>query len=428
MKEEIVISVKNISKIFRLRQSKTDDNGKIIDEHWALKDISFEIKRGESIGIIGPNGSGKSTLLKILAGVTKPTSGSVTIRGKVASILDIGAGFHPELSGRENVFLNGQIHGFSKKEIASKFDEIVDFSGIGEFIEEPVKNYSNGMYLRLAFSIMVHLDFDVYLFDEVMSVGDAEFNFKSQEKINELFKFKKTILLVSHALSSLYGKNQYIHLVSGSIKEISKDSNFLSDYIEKTIKRKNITVYDKNLILQNFPKESAHIESKNLKLIEVSMIQEEGLVFSSEKQFFLTITYEKIDDYNTYDIVLNINNFDGNVLLTATPFLSNGFSTNIEKGKQVITCEIPANLFNSQIYSIDITFIKNLQNHKHLFFNEKTIDNEFLEKNNLDIEVLYKDLIWFKPSFYFEGALFDLGKINTRNGLLVPVKWTITNF
>src|SRR5690606_19206903 len=131
--------------------------------------------KGENVGIIGPNGSGKSTLLKILAGVTKPTSGTVDINGRIASILDIGAGFHPELSGKENVFLNGQILGFAKSEIAPKYKEIVEFSGIGKYIDEPVKNYSNGMYLRLAFSIMVHLDFDIYLFDEVMSVGDAEF-------------------------------------------------------------------------------------------------------------------------------------------------------------------------------------------------------------------------------------------------------------
>src|SRR5690554_2953495 len=175
MDENLAIKVENLFKVYQLRQSRVNEEGELVTEHWALKEVSFEIKKGESVGIIGPNGSGKSTLLKILAGVTKPSSGKVQIRGKVASILDIGAGFHPELSGRENVFLNGQIHGFSKKEIQSKYDEIVAFSGIEQFIEELVKNYSNGMYLRLAFSIMAHLDFDVYLFDEVLSVGDAEF-------------------------------------------------------------------------------------------------------------------------------------------------------------------------------------------------------------------------------------------------------------
>lgn len=197
MNEGLAIKVEQVSKVFSLRQSTTDAQGNVKTEHWALKDVSFEIKKGESVGIIGPNGSGKSTLLKILAGITKPSSGSVTIRGKVASILDIGAGFHPELSGRENVYLNGQIHGFSKKEIENKFDEIVAFSGISNFIDEPVKNYSNGMYLRLAFSIMANLNFDVYLLDEVLSVGDEHFRKKILQLVQS-WKGKKTVIVITH--------------------------------------------------------------------------------------------------------------------------------------------------------------------------------------------------------------------------------------
>lgn len=197
---DIAIRVENLSKKFTLQHAVKDEHGNNTHELWALKDVSFEIKKGESVGIIGPNGSGKSTLLKILAGVTKPTTGKVEIYGRVASILDIGAGFHPELSGRENVFLNGQLLGFSKKEIQSKFDEIVDFSGIEKFIDEPVKNYSNGMYLRLAFSIMAHLDFDVYLFDEVFSVGDEEFQNKCIERIQAIAMQCKTAVFVYHNL------------------------------------------------------------------------------------------------------------------------------------------------------------------------------------------------------------------------------------
>lgn len=197
MNSDIAIKVENLSKCYTLRHAVKDADGNDTHEHWALKDVSFEIKKGESVGIIGPNGSGKSTLLKILAGVTKPTSGKVTIKGKVASILDIGSGFHPELSGRENVFLNGQIHGFTKNEIEAKFDEIVTFSGIEKFIDEPVKNYSNGMYLRLAFSIMAHLDFDVYLLDEVLSVGDAEFRERIKSRLTQ-FLDSKTLIIVTH--------------------------------------------------------------------------------------------------------------------------------------------------------------------------------------------------------------------------------------
>jgi ABC-type polysaccharide/polyol phosphate transport system ATPase subunit len=179
--------------------------------------VNFEIKKGESVGIVGPNGSGKSTLLKILAGITKPTTGKVEVFGRVASILDIGAGFHPELSGRENVLLNGQIHGFSKKEIQSRFDEIVAFSGIEKFIEEPVKNYSNGMYLRLAFSIMAHLDFDIYLFDEVMGVGDEEFRKKSLLHFFE-GKGRSTYLNTSHDAGTLSAlSSRYLEFHSGKI-------------------------------------------------------------------------------------------------------------------------------------------------------------------------------------------------------------------
>lgn len=203
MSSELAVCVENLSKKYFLKHPIVNESGKEVHEFWALKDISFEIKKGESVGIVGPNGSGKSTLLKILAGVTKPTTGQIQIFGRVASILDIGAGFHPELSGRENVLLNGQIHGFTKKEIKSKFDEIVAFSGIEKFIDEPVKNYSNGMYLRLAFSIMVHLDFDVYLLDEVLSVGDDEFKIKAQEALYKLTDQEKTIIVISHEIKAL---------------------------------------------------------------------------------------------------------------------------------------------------------------------------------------------------------------------------------
>ncbi len=221
VKEDVVIRVENLSKVYPLRHPVEDEFGNSTQEHWALKDVSFEIKRGESVGIIGPNGSGKSTLLKILAGVTKPTSGSVQIKGRVASILDIGAGFHPELCGRENVFLNGQIHGFAKKEIEAKLDEIIKFSGIEKFIDEPVKNYSNGMYLRLAFSIMAHLDFDVYLLDEVLSVGDAEFRERIKVR-SQMLLGKKTQLVVTHDLLQIH--RLFDRIITFNEKKIVEES------------------------------------------------------------------------------------------------------------------------------------------------------------------------------------------------------------
>jgi ABC-type polysaccharide/polyol phosphate transport system ATPase subunit len=214
MSNETVIKITDLSKRYLLQKPIKQLDGSFTNELWAIKNLNLEIKKGEHVGLIGPNGSGKSTLLKILAGITKPTSGTAELNGRVASILDIGAGFHPELNGKENVFLNGQLLGFSKKEIKNKFEEIVSFSGIEKFINEPVKNYSSGMYLRLAFSIMANLDFDIYLLDEVMNVGDEEFRIKTKT----IFEKDKTILLISHHMNEISDLTEYfVHMKNGTL-------------------------------------------------------------------------------------------------------------------------------------------------------------------------------------------------------------------
>jgi lipopolysaccharide transport system ATP-binding protein len=168
------------------------------EKFWALNDISFEIKQGEAIGIIGRNGAGKSTLLKILSRITKPTNGRVELYGRVASLLEVGTGFHSELSGRDNIYLNGAILGMNRKEINRKFDEIVDFSGVEEFLSTPVKHYSSGMYMRLAFAVAAHLDPEILVIDEVLAVGDAEFQKKCLGKMGDVAKGGRTVLFVSH--------------------------------------------------------------------------------------------------------------------------------------------------------------------------------------------------------------------------------------
>lgn len=170
---------------------------------WALQDVSFNVRSGKAIGIIGRNGAGKSTLLKILSRVTEPTKGFAEIHGRVGSLLEVGTGFHPELSGRENILLNGAILGMKKSEIDSKFDEIVDFSEIGKFIDTPVKRYSTGMYLRLAFAVAAHLEPEILVVDEVLAVGDAEFQRKCLGKMNDVAKSGRTILFVSHNMSAI---------------------------------------------------------------------------------------------------------------------------------------------------------------------------------------------------------------------------------
>lgn len=175
-----------------------------IEEFWALKEIKFEIKQGERIGIIGRNGSGKTTLLKILSRITTPTTGFATVKGRVASLLEVGTGFHPELTGRENIYLNGSILGMSRKEIKSKFDDIVEFSGVGKFLDTPVKRFSSGMYVRLAFSVAAHLEPEILLVDEVLAVGDAEFQNKCLGKMQDVSqKEGRTVLFVSHNMAAV---------------------------------------------------------------------------------------------------------------------------------------------------------------------------------------------------------------------------------
>ena len=210
-KEPLAISIQGVSKLFRLQKQRTfkellpalAGGQKAVETFWALQDINLEIKKGETVGIIGPNGAGKSTLLKLMAGVTKPTTGEIKINGQIAPLIELGAGFHPELTGRENVTLNGVILGLSKKEIEKKFKEIVDFAELWEFIDQPIKHYSSGMYLRLAFSVAVHTSPDILLIDEILAVGDSSFQAKCFAKMEEFKKAGVTIILVSHALGQI---------------------------------------------------------------------------------------------------------------------------------------------------------------------------------------------------------------------------------
>ena len=191
----------SLSTAVRSSFSRIRGNGHVREDLWALKNVSFEVKPGEVMGVIGPNGAGKSTLLQILSRIVEPTSGYVELYGHVGSLLEIGTGFHPDLTGRENIFLNGAVLGMKRREINARFDEIVAFSGIERFLETPVKRYSSGMYVRLAFSVAAHFNPEILIIDEVLAVGDAEFQLKCFTKMREVIKSGRTILLVTHSMT-----------------------------------------------------------------------------------------------------------------------------------------------------------------------------------------------------------------------------------
>lgn len=244
-----------------LRIGETNDRttkGKS-DVVWSLKDINFEIEQGDAVGIIGRNGAGKSTLLKILSRVTSPTTGKISGKGRIASLLEVGTGFHPELTGRENIFLNGAILGMRKKEIAKKFDEIVDFSGVERYIDTPVKRYSSGMYVRLAFAVAAHLESEILIVDEVLAVGDAEFQKKCLGKMGEVSKGEgRTVLFVSHNMAAVRNLcTNGIFLSNGMVLFSGKIENTIDSYQKEQAYNyqtsfKNINTDFQELIISNF--------------------------------------------------------------------------------------------------------------------------------------------------------------------------------
>lgn len=239
-----VLEIKNISKKFNIQASNKPylslreslfsflkaESKK--EDFWALKNVSFNVEQGDTVGIIGKNGAGKSTLLKILSKITPPTSGNIIGRGRIASLLEVGTGFHPELSGRENIFMNGSILGMRRAEIMKNFEAIVDFSGVEKFINTPLKHYSSGMQLRLAFAVAAFLENEILIIDEVLAVGDAEFQKKCMRKMGDVSKSGRTILFVSHNLSAITQLcASSVFLINGEVKETGKTNDVIGSYI-----------------------------------------------------------------------------------------------------------------------------------------------------------------------------------------------------
>ncbi len=283
-------------------------------EFWALRDINFEVNQGEVIGIIGRNGAGKSTLLKVLSRITEPTTGRITVNGRIASLLEVGTGFHPELSGRENIFLNGSILGMGRREINSKFDEIVEFSGVGKFLDTPVKRYSSGMYVRLAFAVAAHLEPEILVIDEVLSVGDAEFQKKCIGKMGEVAKSGRTVLFVSHNMGAVKNLCQKgIVLSSGKVEMIGSVDEALEAYMKKA-NDINLNEIDLDVL------------EKNKSNIKVENIE----VLSDKSDLTIRITGNAKEHYAKLGIGIKIKTLNDELVSTVAPGLTGFALSNVE--------------------------------------------------------------------------------------------------
>ncbi len=282
-----IIKVENLGKKYQIGERQSyyslrdsisglfSKKKKSVDEFWALKDVNFEVKQGESVGIIGRNGAGKSTLLKILSRITPPTTGKITLDGRVASLLEVGTGFNPELTGRENIFLNGAILGMKQSEIKRKFDEIVAFSEVEKFLDMPVKHYSSGMYMRLAFAVAAHLESEILIVDEVLAVGDAQFQKKCLGKMGEVTKNEgRTVLFVSHNMGAIKQLCQRAVLLdAGEIKYFGKVDETLNRYISS--ETENGSYFRLKRIIDGLPDDS------DFELVDVEVYQNKQLVWES---------------------------------------------------------------------------------------------------------------------------------------------------
>ncbi len=394
-----IIEVNSISKKYKLatqkgpvslREGLTNIFQKTPkEEFWAVNDVSFKLEKGDKLGIIGNNGAGKSTLLKILSKITPPTSGNIHVEGKVASLLEVGTGFHPELTGRENIFLNGAILGMSKKEISSQFDEIVDFAGgqITKFLDTPVKRYSSGMYVRLGFAISAHLNPDILIVDEVLAVGDADFQKKSLGKMREVASKEKTILFVSHNLTAVANLcNKTLHLEKGTVKEFGETGTVLTNYLsglQNNILRKEFTIDN---VIGN--------ELVRLKLAELkpNLFENQGF-WDVRNSFSIDIEFWNLMDKQNLNISLHLYASTGECIFNVgtDPKVFN-------KGIIKSSITIPGDFLNDGNYFISFMVVKDKS---IILFN-------FEEVFNFEIADYREDTTWYgkwpgyvRPKFDF---------------------------
>ncbi|GGF08376.1 lipopolysaccharide transport system ATP-binding protein [Chishuiella changwenlii] len=377
-KNNIILDVENVSKQYRLGEvgtgtlqhdlkrwwanvrGKDDPYLKIgetndrtqkgdSDYVWALKDIDFKIEQGEAVGIIGRNGAGKSTLLKLLSRVTKPTTGSIKYKGRIASLLEVGTGFHPEMTGRENIYLNGAILGMTRKEITRKFDEIVAFAGVERYIDTPVKRYSSGMYVRLAFAVAAHLESEILIVDEVLAVGDAEFQKKCLGKMNDVTKGEgRTILFVSHNMTAVKELcNTGILMKNGTI-------SYQGDMLDTILEYQKDYELSTSYIAQNL--ENA-VGNENIKITEFSVKPIQGDLIDINSGIRVKLEfYNNLPNINL-DATFELRNFEELVIYHVGKLLSK--ENDSKKGIYSIEFDMPSGLINAGNYYFKLMFGKN---------------------------------------------------------------------
>ncbi|MBI1286900.1 MAG: ATP-binding cassette domain-containing protein [Flavobacteriales bacterium] len=314
------------------------------DYVWALRDIDFEVKKGEVLGIIGKNGAGKSTLLKLLSRVTAPTSGTIKAKGRIASLLEVGTGFHPELTGRENIYLNGAIMGMRKSEITSKFDEIVDFAGVQRYVDTPVKRYSSGMYVRLAFAVAAHLEPEILIVDEVLAVGDAEFQRKAIGKMEDVSNAEgRTVLFVSHNMKAVRSLcSRAILLENGQVTMNADSDDVVDRYLYTNYHSESKLVYEVPDVDNS---SEAHLLSAKV-ISDTPITTESTIMLEAEVLFNAAVEFH---------MNIHVYSFERDHLFQASSKVLKS-----QKGDKVkVRFTIPPHLLNEKLHSITVTFVKN---------------------------------------------------------------------
>lgn len=329
-----------------------NDESKTTENFYALNDVSFEIKAGQQVGIIGANGAGKSTLLKILSRITEPTHGKITINGRVSSLLEVGTGFHPELTGRENIYLNGAILGMPRSEIRKKFDEIVAFSEVERFLDTPVKHYSSGMYVRLAFSVSAHLDPEVLILDEVLAVGDARFQKKCMNKIRRFKEDGRTVLFVSHSATAI---SQFcdtaIYLEKGRIKEFGPAQTVVEDYTRQSMSSTDGDVGPALSCARVFapPNGDDSVQIEAIELVSTSATISDRIPISEPASIRLKFRVLEHTD-RIFVPNLHIRTFDGVYIMALTP--PSLEINSLRPGLYIADCRIPAHFLNNGVFTV----------------------------------------------------------------------------